>query len=153
MADRPIKLYLMSFVLVLLAPLFGLVARKNPGAYETAKIRLGPEEFEFEIADTPKKQIRGLMFRESLERNKGMLFIFNQPTRAAFWMKNVKFPLDIIFLSEKGEIQEIWRNMQPCTICVAQMPEQKAKYVLEIKGGLSDHLNLSIGQKIPVPRQ
>lgn len=90
-----------------------------------------------ETADTPFKQALGLMGRDSLEQNTGMLFIFSKPDKYAFWMKNTLLPLDIIWLDENMRIVDIKNNVQPCTTktCEQYKPETAAKYVLELNSG------------------
>jgi uncharacterized protein len=69
--------------------------------------------FILEKADTPAKREKGLMFRKSLQDHEGMLFLFDQPERLCFWMKNTFIPLDIILLNPQGVIVEILENMEP----------------------------------------
>jgi len=100
--------------------------------------------FSVEIADTNAKRERGLMFRASLEKNKGMLFVFEKEGDYPFWMKNTLIPLDIIWMDQSGQIVYASKNLQPCggTDCPATDPEVNAKYVLEINAGLMDELGL-----------
>lgn len=88
---------------------------------------------EAEIANTPEKMERGLMFRESLDENAGMLFVFGQEAVYTFWMKNTLIPLDIIFISKDFIVVEI-AYAQPCTEepCEGYTTKKPAKYVLEV---------------------
>jgi len=105
--------------------------------------------FFVEIANTPEQRTQGLMNRENLAENRGMLFIFDQSGIYSFWMKNTLIPLDIIWLNENKEVVFIEKNAQPCReTCPSINPHQKARYVLEINGGLSDKINLKTGDKI-----
>jgi uncharacterized membrane protein (UPF0127 family) len=74
--------------------------------------RTGFVKLRAELADTESKKERGLMFRQSLPENSGMLFIFDPPTQAAFWMKNTRIPLSIAFVDNQGRILET-RSMKP----------------------------------------
>lgn len=105
-----------------------------------------------EIADTPKKRAEGLMYREHLGKNRGMLFIFGQAQLWTFWMKNTKIPLDIIWMNEKKQIIHIVRSTPICTRkddgCPQYQPNDPAMYVLELGSGEADRLKLENGSKL-----
>jgi|SRR3989344_2749992 len=102
-------------------------------------------------ADTSSKQQWGLMFRESLERDGGMLFVFKKEGNYPFWMQNTLIPLDIIWIDQNQEIVFIKENAQPCReVCIPIDPKQNAKYVLEINGGVASEINLKIGDKTTI---
>ena len=93
---------------------------------------------------------RGLMFREKMDADKGMLFIFEKEGEYPFWMKNTLIPLDIIWINEDKEVVFISENAQPCNeeySCSSINPGNNAKYVLEINGGISEKIGLKIGDK------
>lgn len=106
--------------------------------------------FEVEVAATPREQTRGLMFRERLEENKGMLFIFDEEGNYGFWMKNMLIPLDIIWLNKNKEIVFIEQNVQPCKpdVCPIITPNKAAQYVLEINAGLVDKIGIKTGNTL-----
>lgn len=107
--------------------------------------------FIVEVADNPREIVTGLMNREYLERDKGMLFVFDHEDEHGFWMKNMKIPLDIIWINSKGEVVFISKEIQPCIdTCPTIKPDKKAKYVLEVNGGLSDEMGLSLGDEIQI---
>jgi len=105
-----------------------------------------------EIADTPKKRAEGLMYREHLAKDRGMLFIFGQAQLWTFWMKNTKIPLDIIWMNEKKQIIHIARSTPICTRtddgCPQYQPNDPAMYVLELGSGEADRLKLENGSKL-----
>lgn len=105
--------------------------------------------FEVELATTPKQWTQGLMYQKSLEQNKGMLFIFQDIGKHAFWMKNTLIPLDIIWLNANQKIVYIYKNAQPCQVsnCPTINPDTKSKYVLEINAGKVDEIGLRVGNK------
>lgn len=106
--------------------------------------------FEVEIAVTQEQQQRGLMYRESLPKDQGMLFIANPPREFSFWMKNTLISLDMIFIGPDGLVYKIHRNAQPHdTRSISS--EGFARAILEINGGLSDELGLIEGSKAILP--
>ena len=105
-----------------------------------------------EIANTMKKRAEGLMYREYLAKDRGMLFTFDQAQPWTFWMKNTKIPLDIIWMNEKKQIIHIARNVPICTRhddgCPQYQPNDPATYVLELGGGEAERLRLEKGTKL-----
>jgi len=106
--------------------------------------------FDVEVVSTPETRANGLMFRDNLDENKGMLFIFENEEVHYFWMKNTFIPLDIIWMNEAKEIIFISKETPPCKTeaCLSYGPEGGSLYVLEINGGLSDKLGLNVGDKV-----
>ncbi len=106
--------------------------------------------FEVELAIAEEERAYGLMFKEHLGQNKGMLFIFPREEKHGFWMKNTLIPLDIIWLNKNSEVVFINKKTQPCADgrqCEVVNPNKKALYVLEINAGLADEIGLKIGNK------
>ena len=105
-----------------------------------------------ELADTMKKRAEGLMYREYLAKDRGMLFTFDQAQPWTFWMKNTKIPLDIIWMNEKKQIIHIAQNVPICTRtddgCPQYQPNDPAMYVLELGGGEAERLKLEKGSKL-----
>ena len=106
--------------------------------------------FKIEIASTSEELSKGLMFRENLEKNSGMLFIFPENGIYGFWMKNTLIPLDIIWINSNKEIVFIKDNALPCKteICETYSSDEKASYVLELNSGTAEKLELGIGDKV-----
>lgn len=137
-----IKLIIIETIilLVLLMVLF------IPKSKKIANICFQQHCFSVEVADTFLKQQKGLMFRENLPKNEGMLFIFKEEANYPFWMKNTYIPLDIIWVNGNGEVVFIKENAQACKeTCDPINPQQNALYVLEINGGISREINLTLG--------
>ncbi|MCM8773944.1 MAG: DUF192 domain-containing protein [Candidatus Omnitrophica bacterium] len=90
------------------------------------------------------------MFRNNLEENRGMLFIFEEEDIYPFWMKNTFIPLDIIWINEDREVVFIKHSAQPCKEerCPSIYPDKKARFVLELKGGTAKKIGLNSGDKI-----
>ncbi|MFA5857008.1 MAG: DUF192 domain-containing protein [Candidatus Pacearchaeota archaeon] len=103
-----------------------------------------------DIADTPSKRSIGLMYREKLDENMGMLFIFEKDMNHTFWMKNTLIPLDMIFIDSNKQIVDIISNATPCKSdpCKTYSSKYPNKYVLEINVMQSEYNNLKIGDKV-----
>ena len=105
-----------------------------------------------ELADTPKKRAEGLMYRDYLPRDRGMLFTFGQAQLWTFWMKNTKIPLDIIWMNEKKQIIHIAQHVPICTrtddSCPQYQPNAPATYVLELGAGEAQRLKLEKGMSV-----
>ena len=103
-----------------------------------------------ELALTPEQQSRGLQYRESLELNKGMLFVFEELSQVNFWMKNTLIPLDMIWLDQRKEIIYIQKNAPPCfqENCPTYGPALSCRYVLEVDAGWADANNVGIGDRV-----
>jgi len=103
--------------------------------------------FALELVETPKEKEQGLMFRESLPKNQGMLFIFEDEARRMFWMKDTLIPLDMIFLNEGLEVVDVKNDVQPCKKdpCPRYI-SKPARYVLEINSGLARTHGIEVGK-------
>lgn len=102
-----------------------------------------------EIADDNDERAMGLMFRERLDENSGMLFTFDDEENRTFWMKNTLIPLDMIFIDENLEIVDI-KNALPCKFepCALYKSVQPSKYVLEVNANFSASKGINIGDKM-----
>lgn len=118
-----------------------------PRAPLTINTGEGEVTFQVEIADGPVERERGLMFRESLAEDHGMLFLFAREKQQSFWMKNTLIPLDMIFIRADRTILGIVENAEPETLTSRSVPGQ-SQFVLEINGGLSTQLGLASGQTV-----
>lgn len=108
-------------------------------------------QLDIEIAETAYETQTGLMYRNSMEDGQGMLFIFPDVAYHSFYMKNTKFPLDIIYIDEQLKVASIIKNAQPLN--ESSLPSQvPVKYVLEVKAGLSDVWSLKVGDSITYQR-
>jgi uncharacterized membrane protein (UPF0127 family) len=89
------------------------------------------------------------MFRKGIAFSEGMLFIFEEEARHAFWMKNMKFSIDIIWLSKDKRVVDIASNVLPCVQdCPRLVPKQDAKYVLETAAGFCAKYNIRPGDQL-----
>ena len=136
-----------SFFIVFLVLIFLVGCAKIPNVV----INNGQDSIRInvEIADDTEKLMRGLMFREKLEENSGMLFIFSDEDYRHFWMKNTLIPLDMLFISKDFEILDI-KYAIPCKQdhCGIYGVSKTVKYVLEVNGNFTIKHNIAIGNKV-----
>lgn len=105
------------------------------------------ERFSIELAETREKQALGLMFRDSLPNDHGMLFIFPVESMQSFWMKNTRIPLDIFYFDEELRLVNVAENARPCRTprCPGYPSTGPAKYVLELNAGKAAELGAGAG--------
>lgn len=104
-------------------------------------------EIQVEIADTPAKREKGLMYRKLMNEDKGMLFVFPDEKRRSFWMKNTHLHLDIIFVNANKEIVNIAENCQPYS--TDRIPSfEYAMYVVEVMAGYCNRNGIKVGDYI-----
>jgi hypothetical protein len=105
-------------------------------------------QIDAEVADTPEERRVGLMNREYLAPDKGMLFIFENSSVRQFWMKNTLISLDIIFISEQMEIVKIHTNTIPNNTRIKYSSEEPIKYAIEVNAGFTNTSSIKEGDKI-----
>ena len=112
--------------------------------------------FQIEVARTESQRERGLMYRKELDKDKGMLFIFDRDGMYPFWMKNTLIPLDMVWISAPlvggNRVVSIAENVQPCKslLCPSVIPGATAKYVLEVNAGVCKEIGLKLGDLIEI---
>lgn len=133
------------FVLVLLITL--LLSRRSP------EVKIGNETFKVEVADSESEKQIGLSEKTSLQDNEGMLFVFNSPDYYSFWMKEMDFPIDIIYING-DKVTSVVKNAQPPTSNSTELPifrpEEPSDRVLEINAGLADKYNIQKGTTVKI---
>ena len=127
---------------------------KSPAGLEqiplTIKSSTGKHRFTVEVAQTPEQQAQGLMFRQSLAPDQGMIFPRNPPGDASFWMKNTLIPLDLVFIRPDGSIARIAENAVPMSLDPIPSLEPVGA-VLEIAGGRAAQLGIKPNDKVTWP--
>lgn len=116
-----------------------------------------------EVVDTDATRQQGLMSRENLPEGQGMFFVFETEGRYGFWMKNMKFPIDIIWIDKENRVVDIKPNLSPCQevcesfaggdrekSCEIFEPGTKALYALEVDAGFAKRNNIEIGDKVSI---
>ncbi|MBD1846066.1 DUF192 domain-containing protein [Cyanobacteria bacterium FACHB-63] len=118
----------------------------------SASFKVADQVIKLEVARTPDEQATGLMYRTSLADDRGMLFPFNPPRPAQFWMKNTLIPLDMLFL-RNGIIRSIAANVPPCQAnpCPTYgSPTEEIDQVIELRAGRAAELDLKAGDRITI---
>lgn len=140
--------------LILAAALSGLMAGGAAAACDPAVAELrgaaGTMRFSVEVADDAGERAQGLMFRDSMASSAGMLFVYDRPLHAMFWMKNTLIPLDMIFADATGRVTHVHADAVPHD----ETPidgGQGVQYVLEINGGLAAALGIAPGHVLRHP--
>lgn len=132
-----------------------LIAFLLAGFFSPAGVKMIPlyihdYEITVEVADTPAKQTKGLMFRDRIPDDFGMLFVFSSERIRSFWMKNCRVHLDIIYLNGSKQVVDIHHNVPPCrqNPCPSYVSKKPAQYVLELRGNRADELKIKRGDII-----
>lgn len=114
------------------------------------QVVLKGETFSVELATESKEQALGLMFRDSMADDHGMLFIFPSATTRNFWMKNTRIPLDIFYFDENLRLVNVARDAKPCRTpqCPVYSSTGPAKYVLELNAGKAAELGVQPGDEL-----
>ncbi len=133
------------FCVLLLVALLSACA--NAGQW----VELGGERFAVEVMKDDASRARGLMFRDRLEPGTGMLFIHEDTQNLAYWMKNTRIPLDILYFDEQRRLVSQQRNVPPCSAgdrCPNYPSKAPARYVLELNAGEATRLGLADGAEL-----
>ncbi|NGQ91358.1 DUF192 domain-containing protein [Rhodobacter sp. HX-7-19] len=110
----------------------------------------GQQRFSVELADDGAERAQGLMFRESMPKSSGMLFVYEAPQRASFWMKNTLIPLDMIFADETGRVTRVHAEAIPGDTTPVDGGDG-VRFVLEINGGLAARMGIVPGAELRHP--
>lgn len=116
----------------------------------TVETRSGRHRFEVEVAATPAHRERGLMFREDLAADAGMLFLFGAQRVVHMWMKNTYVPLDMLFITADGRIANIVANTEPLSLEIRSSAGPVAA-VLELRGGVAAQKGIAPGDRVVHP--
>lgn len=116
-------------------------------------VELGGQRYAVEVARTEADRERGLMFRDTLAPGHGMLFIHPRQEPQAYWMKNTRIPLDILYFDEAHRLVSQQRDVPPCSLgdaCPPYPSDAPARYVLELNAGEAERLGLHDGDALRV---
>jgi uncharacterized membrane protein (UPF0127 family) len=123
-----------------------VAAQNSPQNLPTIKLGAGIHNIQAQVAQTPEQRATGLMFRQTMPTNEGMLFVFEQPAKQCFWMKNTFLPLSTAFIADDGTIVNI-EDMKPQTLD-SHCSAQPVRYVLEMNQGWFAKRGIKPGSKL-----
>lgn len=128
----------------------GQARADDPPARIEILTRKGPVSFEVEWAITPMQQQLGLMYRDYLAPDHGMIFDFGTPRATSFWMRNTPLSLDMLFIAADGRITGIHARAEPLSEDLIPSPGP-VRYVLEIGGGIAQARGIAVGDRLGRP--
>ena len=136
-----------AFRLILgLLVVFTTFSCSKSGILQTQEIKINQWKLTVEIADTPETQEKGLMGRESMAEDQGMLFVYDRDSRKSFWMKNTLIPLSIAYIAADGTIREIY-DMEPLSTRIVDS-RHSVRYALEVNQGAFQRHGIKEGDKV-----
>ena len=133
------------------AMLFSGLFLSGCGSASEHWVELSGQRFQVEIADDDIERARGLMFRDAMDANRGMLFIHEREMPLAYWMKNTRLPLDILYFDNERKLVSQQRDVPPCSSgsrCPSYPSNVPARYVLELNAGQAAKLGLKVGAEL-----
>lgn len=134
------------------SPLLGaLLALSGCASAGNPWVELAGKRFSVEIADDDAERARGLMFRDTMPVDQGMLFIHEREQPQAYWMKNTRIALDILYFDAARRLVSQQRDVPPCTLgdrCPPYPSAAPARYVLELNAGQAEALGLKDGAEL-----
>lgn len=135
--------------LIWVCSLMALLAVMSAQA-EPLQVKLGEEVFELELVDDPASRRQGLMGREYLAANEGMVFDFPPDTTPAIWMRNMLISLDLLFVDEQSRLVKIFAEVPPCAVtpCDIYRVERPMRFVIEVPAGTAARLGLEPGMRL-----
>ena len=125
---------------------FTAVAAQADVSFKTSHVKVAGHELKVEVAQTDPQREQGLMYRKSLGKNDGMLFVFDEPAYHAMWMKNTLIPLSVAFIDKNGEILNIL-DMEPQTLDT-HMAAGPATYAIETNKGWFAEKKIKPGDRV-----
>jgi uncharacterized membrane protein (UPF0127 family) len=140
-------------VLLLVAPMAAPASFAAGLPHDSLLVETASSQYRFdvEIADEPAERAEGLMYRQSLADNAGMLFLYPSPQPVEFWMKNTVLPLDIVFVRANGTIARIAADTRPMSESLIPSGEPVVA-VLEVKAGTMHALGITVGDRLRNPK-
>ena len=144
---RYVQYYLSGFLLLVSLSSFGQDAPQMN--LERIKLTAGMHRIDAQVAGTPEQRQTGLMLRKDMPQHEGMIFVFEQPTKQCFWMKNTLLPLSAAFIADDGTIVNI-EDMKPQTLD-AHCSTKPVRYVLEMNKGWFAKKGIKEGAKLQGP--
>ncbi|MBP7807359.1 DUF192 domain-containing protein [Candidatus Saccharibacteria bacterium] len=134
--------------LVFVVAFFLFCALFVPFLYEPRKLEVGSQLYNIQYANTPAKREKGLSNRDSLPDDTAMIFDFGKPGKYCIWMKDMNFPIDILWVNADGQVIELRQNVLPDSYPESFCPADDASYVIELKAGEVARSGISEGERV-----
>ena len=154
---NPYNSFLIIFVILIAVGFLGwaiFAKQKSPpsicGEYEQGLVEIGGKSMEMDISDTDCKRELGLSDRKSLLDSSGMIFVFEKTGNYGFWMKEMNFPIDMVWVGSDLKIVGIENSIAPETFPKVFGQKYFAKYVLELPSGFSEKNSITVGKEIKI---
>ncbi len=135
--------FLVLGLIIILGSIFLFFTRVLIIENQTKIITINGTSIEVEIADTSRTREKGLSDRKGLDNGRGMLFIFDSPAQYGFWMKDMDFAIDIVWIDEKFHVVDVDKEVLPETFPQVFYPDQAVVYVLELPAGTVDKYQIA----------
>ena len=150
------KFLLLVGLVVVIWSFYIFLNKPAPARYQGANIqeealptlKAGENTIPVEIADSDAERTLGLSGRESLAAGSGLLFLFDTPSKYGFWMKDMRFPIDIVWIDENWQVVSIDRGVEPSSYPQIYEPVVPAKFVLELNSGDASRLGIDTGLQL-----
>ena len=143
------KKYSIIIVIIILATIVFFIAKSNANSQQACIENKAC--FDIEIVDSDEELVLGLSNRNQIPESQGMLFVLSEESAPRFWMKSMRFPIDIIWINSEMRVSGIVRDFQPCEpdgVCPVVYPDEEISYVFEINSGLSDAYGFEEGDRV-----
>jgi len=145
------NIFFILIIIIFFAAGFFLIKNnfsKNLEINEIQYVKIAGVTLKINLALTPEAQEQGLSGRKELKEDESMLFVFNHTGKYSFWMKDMNFPIDIIWIGEDFRVVYIKENALPTSYPETYSPDGTSKYVLEVFSSFSGKNNLKVGDKV-----
>lgn len=142
------RIFVIIFFIVVLSLSTLIFSYNKELKYTKNTVYINDIQLEVEIADTQKKRIIGLSGRKNLDEKNGMLFVFDEENLHKIWMKDMGFPIDILWLNNDLNVVDIEEQVKPSSYPEVFIPDVLSRYVFEVNSGFVRDNNIKIGDKI-----
>jgi uncharacterized membrane protein (UPF0127 family) len=140
-----------SLLLLLMTALVGCGTEQSSTALPTVQMKLGKKTFTLEVASTAASRERGLMRRDSMPADHGMIFVFDRDIPLSFYMKNTRIPLDIIFINGDGRVVSV-KQMKAYDLTTTSS-DAPAKWAVELNAGAAESAGVAVGDGVIIPER
>lgn len=142
------KIFFSILVVLLIILAIFFIWRRDPQVDDIQYVKIAGQKIKVDLALTSIEQGKGLSGKKELKKDTGMLFVFDHSDNYTFWMKDMNFPIDIIWFDENLNVVFVKKNATPESYPESFSPNQNSKYVLEVYSGFSENNNLKVGEKV-----